>query len=411
MAKSKIWAFNKGEWAEAYVFMKLLGVGRVYGADSELKRNENVFIDIINVLRFQDSKVFKYERSDENVSGFIEDECFYVITAPSLERQADYLFKRIMSTEAGKRKLEDIESQRFLEEIGFTTPKQSSIPKEYQDRFGKKTDIILTSSDSRDKTISQEGYSIKSHLGSCPTLFNAAVSSGLIYEIVGCTEDDMNEINAKDKFTLMLSCIEEKGLEIKFVKARSETFATNVSYTDSMMIHILDALLRLQTGIIPGAKSLSSEDLVDELVNINPLNVPVPKYFYPAKVKQFHFDAFAGMTASVPWDGRKRLTGGYIDVGKDGELLYYRAVSDDVFMSYLHKHLKFDRPDRGVNKEIAVAKAKARIEGRDLSPEELHSIMYDEQGQKKAVKGDWGYIYKDADKYYMVLNFQTRFRK
>lgn len=204
--------------------------------------------------------------------------------------------------------------------------------------------------------------------------------------------------------------MQENQLELKFIKARGDTFAVNISFTDTMMLNILEALLRLQTGVIPGAKSSSSEDLVEELAKINPLNVPAPQYFYQAKVKQFHFDAFAGMTASVPWDGRRRLTGGYIDVGKDGELLYYRAVSDDVFMSYLYRHLKFDRPDRGVNKELAVAVAKGRSEGRELADEELHSVIYDENGQKRALKGDWGYVYRDGSKYYMVLNFQTRFK-
>lgn len=42
MTKNKIWAFNRGEWTEAYVFLRLLGVGRVYAADSNLERNDNV---------------------------------------------------------------------------------------------------------------------------------------------------------------------------------------------------------------------------------------------------------------------------------------------------------------------------------------------------------------------------------
>lgn len=108
MAESKRWAYNKGEWAEAYVFLKLLGVGRVYGADSELRKNENVFVDIISVLRFQDSKVVRYERSEDKVYGYVDDECFCVADASSLVCQADHLFRNIMSAKAGKRKLEDI---------------------------------------------------------------------------------------------------------------------------------------------------------------------------------------------------------------------------------------------------------------------------------------------------------------
>lgn len=30
------WQFNRGEWTKAYVFMRLLGEGRIYGASSDL---------------------------------------------------------------------------------------------------------------------------------------------------------------------------------------------------------------------------------------------------------------------------------------------------------------------------------------------------------------------------------------
>ena len=37
------WKFNKGEWGEAYVFLRLLGVGRIFGANREFKKDENVY--------------------------------------------------------------------------------------------------------------------------------------------------------------------------------------------------------------------------------------------------------------------------------------------------------------------------------------------------------------------------------
>ena len=35
-----IWEFNKGEWTEAYVFLRLLGEGRIYGATAELVKDK-----------------------------------------------------------------------------------------------------------------------------------------------------------------------------------------------------------------------------------------------------------------------------------------------------------------------------------------------------------------------------------
>lgn len=45
-----VWQFNRGEWTEAYVFMRLLGDGRIYGASSELTRDDSTYIDIMSPL-------------------------------------------------------------------------------------------------------------------------------------------------------------------------------------------------------------------------------------------------------------------------------------------------------------------------------------------------------------------------
>ena len=134
--------------------------------------------------------------------------------------------------------------------------------------------------------------------------------------------------------------------------------------------------------------------------------------FYPAKFKDFLFDSFAGMTASSIWNGRKRLTGGYIDVSRNGDMLYYRAMSDDIFGNYLFENTYFDRPDRGICKDLAVARANAYLESRVLSEYEVNSYLYKNgvSGAKKYKKGDFGYVYGKDGLYFIDLNFQIRFR-
>jgi hypothetical protein len=101
-------------------------------------------------------------------------------------------------------------------------------------------------------------------------------------------------------------------------------------------------------------------------------------------------------------------------------LLYYRAISDDIFENYLFKHTYVDRPDRGYVKELAIAEAKAAIdENRNLTDDEIFWIEHSEKIDKKtkekkivknAKKGDFGYVYQDGDNFYIVINFQVRFR-
>ena len=42
---------NKGEWSEIYVFLRLLEVGKLYAADADLNKMDDVFYNIINIVR------------------------------------------------------------------------------------------------------------------------------------------------------------------------------------------------------------------------------------------------------------------------------------------------------------------------------------------------------------------------
>lgn len=425
MPENKVWEFNKGEWSEAYVFLRLLSCGRIYGATDDQQKNLSVYIDIMNILKFDKGKEFKYVRKGEGNIILIEASCngdvFVVKTAPELEDKATTLYFSIKNAKPTNKKKTFTVSQLqgFLEELGFSSPKVPSIPKEYQSRFGKKADIIVTMRDSVDNSISEEGFSIKSRLGSNPTLFNAAPASGLVYEVEGCTEEIMHRVNILDKFSefMIPAMRDEYHLNLRFVGTQPvkgvEIFKRNVRYVESTMADILSWIMLLQCGYIQQTGSMSRE-LTTALAEINPFDVDDPENYYMAKLKDFHFASFSGMTATERWDGKRRLSGGYIDVNKDGELLYYRAVSDDVFCTYLYEHLYFDRPDRGYKKDIAIAKAKAYFEGRELTEEEIKELTYTRKDtgelERRAVKCDWGYIYPLNGKFYININFQTRFR-
>ena len=45
---------NKGEWSEIYVFLRLLEVGKLYAADADLNKMDDVFYNIINIVRTED---------------------------------------------------------------------------------------------------------------------------------------------------------------------------------------------------------------------------------------------------------------------------------------------------------------------------------------------------------------------
>ena len=260
---------------------------------------------------------------------------------------------------------------------------------------------------------------IKSHIGSSPTLFNSSQSSGFVYKVVGCDVEGMHRLNYKEGFLDIISAIKE-DYSLEYIGCRNEIFEQNIRIVDSRMDEILQNAILMQVGYLDGLDSTSISEISKALATLNPIGVRNPEVFYEAKLKAFLFASFAGMTASTEWNGRKKLTGGYIDVDREGELLYYRAISDDIFENYLFRHTYVDRPDRGYKKELAVAGAKAAIdENRNLTDEEIFWIEHSEKIDKKtkekkivknAKKGDFGYVYQDGEDFYIVINFQVRFR-
>lgn len=415
-----VWQFNRGEWTEAYVFLRLLGDGRIYGADANLVKDDQTYIDIVNVIRDEPERILIYERIKEGdiICIYVKegDSCINISTAPEMTGKATLLYDRIKSVSSGNRKIEIEELQSFLTQLKVSSPK-ANLSDSAKRKYGDKTDIIFSSEDSQDHARRTEGFSIKSHIGSSPTLFNCSSTSGFRYEIEGCTMNEMHNINAQDGFMAMIRYMKSRCLNLQYVGCRNDCFEENLSIVDSCMDTILSDAMLLSVGYYDDCTRSSIKDITDALIVRNPLHRRHPDIFYPAKMKDLLFASFVGLTATSLWNGRRKLTGGFIDVNRVGEMLYYRAVSDDVFMNYLYENTYFDRPDRGYLKDVAVAEAKAALEGCVLSDDEKKEIMYIEKeknGETKKTmrskKGNWGYVFEQEGRFLIELNFQIRFK-
>ena len=158
-----VWQFNRGEWTEAYVFMRLLGDGRIYGASSELKKDDSTYIDIINIIREEPDKMLIFERFVDANIAYIkaskDGESIKVVTAPEFSEYAQVLYDNI-KTLTTNRVTSVAEVQNYLESLGIDTPK-ANLSKSAKEKYGAKTDVIITSEDSLDHTKTTEGFSVK----------------------------------------------------------------------------------------------------------------------------------------------------------------------------------------------------------------------------------------------------------
>ena len=224
-----VWEFNRGEWTEAYVFLRLLGEGRIYGATTELIKDDTTYIDIVNVIRDEPDKMLIFERfvNDEiaYVQLYKDEEKLKIVTAPEFNEKADYLYKKLKELGTGKRKIDIPEIQEYMESFSIDTPK-ANLSSSAKQKYGIKTDIIVTSEDSMDHARTTGGFSIKSHIGSSPTLFNSSQSSGFVYKIARCDENGMHRLNAKDSLIDIISGIRE-DYSLEYVGCRNEIFEQN----------------------------------------------------------------------------------------------------------------------------------------------------------------------------------------
>lgn len=411
-----VWEFNRREWTEAYVFLRLLGEGRIYGASAELIKDEKTYIDIVNNIRSEPNAYARFERFIEDEMAIVkafdeEDVVFKIITAPELNDKATFLYHEIMNAAGGKRILKVPIIQEYLEELRFSSPK-AHLSDDALQKYGAKADIIITAQNSLDNSTSTEGFSVKSHLGSNPTLFNCSQTSGFQYRIPGCDVDGMHRINALNSLKAMIAAI-KRDYSLQYAGCRNAVFEQNIGIVDSRMDEILSVAILAVNGYYEDEISTDLPTVSKALTDLNPINRANPKEFYSAKIKDFLFASFAGLTASTPWNGRKKLNGGYIDVGQSGELLYYRAISDDIFTNYLFQNTKIDMPDRGVCKALALERANVYLaEKRELSKTEEDAIIFANGvcGKKNSKKGDFGYVYQNGNDFLIALNFQIRFR-
>lgn len=406
-----MWEFNYGEWTEAYVFLRLLSNGRVYAADRNFEPDENVYIDILNIIRYEKEHILEFQRELESVTASDNGVVFKVLTYSELGDKADYLYNAVKNIVSKDRKFSVLEIEDYLTELRFSQPKVPKLPKDIEAAYGKKTDIIITLQDSADRAVSTTGFSIKSHLGSSSSLFNSAMASNFLYEIIGCDEQEMYEINGKyisSEIGMIEYIKNNPALTLEF-RGISDEFRDNLDFVELKMPEILSCAILTQIGYYDRANSNKTRDIIEKVAQKNPVGVRRPETWYEAKMKDFLYASFSGLTATEPWDGRRKLSGGYIDVSPSGQMLYYRAVSDDVFNTFLYEHTFMDRPSRGVEKDKAKVIAQAYLEGRDVTDDEWKEATI-KNGKPKAKKGDWGYVYRGEDgKYYLKINFQIRF--
>ena len=355
---------NKGEWSELYVFLKLLGDGKLYAADADLNKIDNLYYPLIEILRKEGKQINHYKRNNENTNIRVLDEkgnILLQLPAEEFEIKATILLSAIQKSKSTF-SVPDIEA--FMKVIHCTKVKADSTDK---------SDITLVLHDNKTQRDDTFGFSIKSRLGNSSTLLNAGNPTNFIYEVDGKLDNkqikEINNITTHSKIQDRIKKIKSYGCKLKFNGMENENFKANLQMIDVTFPLIMSEFL-LQYYIGNG-KTLYELTPIVRKINPCNLNTDLPHLFYEHKVKTFLTDCALGMTPAKVWDGTYQATGGYIIVREDGEVLCYHIYNHNEFQEYLFKNTRFDTPS--------------------------------------ASRYEFGSIYKENGKNYIKLNLQIRF--
>lgn len=321
---------NKGEWAELLVFLKALADGKIYAADEKLEKIENLFYMILSALKNEDGVLKEYLRSkDGNRIILLENNDFCLeIPISEFTSFSDILFNSIKN---GTGTFEIPEIEPFLNKLNLRKIKANN---------DTKKDILFKIHDDYTGTEPIIGFSIKSYIGSKPTLLNASGATRIQYRLTNELNNDtielINNIEGRTKIKDRVQAIKDRNIKLEFDKVLNSTFNRNLQMTDYRMPEILSNLF-LCSYFVNGKS-------IPEVVKLycNEYNEDIEIIAH--KVKDLLVSIALGMEPNTKWNGLEDANGGYIVVKDNGEILCYHIYDRNKLREYLYRNTKFDSP-------------------------------------------------------------------
>lgn len=377
-------SYNQGEWSEVYIFFKVISDRKLYTADADFNPIENVYLDVISVIREEaKDEVYKYMTGD-TVTIMLNHEPVGSVPVSEFIKYKNILWKLLEENTQTTFSSDIVE--KFLNSIHIFNPKS---PAHIVSKFcGGTVDIVVETKD-RSGVNRILGFSCKSDLRASSTLLNASGdNTNFIYEVTGPMDDEkMEQFNKLFKKTQRkgkicydiatsdrMQYLHKIGCDLKFVDTAKTQAKTNlIKCGGKEMPEIVAGMLKKfyfenlsgPTTIENCIEYLADNDIADygfdDLIDT-----------YRGKVAHFLLCTFTGMRLGTPWNGRQDVNGGYIVVKNNGDVVAFHSTIADEFKDFLVAKMVMESPSHSRHKDMVV--------------------------------------YKDGDHYFLKLGLQLRFQ-
>lgn len=334
--------YNKGEWSEAYAFIKLIGDGEVYACDENLNKINKVY-PILKIFKDEINKY--YINDDKSVVKIIDfnGEVVSKLSVNEFIKTSESSLKYIKESEG--RSFEVPILEEFLKKIGITNFKANST---------KKEDIKMEILDVKLNKPEILTFSIKSELGGKPTLLNASKLTNFRFRLNNISKEEVNNLNSIDKsvgrnwlklkFNNIFEGFKNGDYEVYLVDEKNNVFYQNLRLIDSNLPMLLAYILFY---FYSHERIVDIQSLTKKLTEYNPLNLDNSEkdIFYIKKISEFIESVTFGMMPNKKWNGKYEISGGLLTVKQDGDILCHHIFYDNNSLkNYLLKHTKLESP-------------------------------------------------------------------
>jgi DNA (cytosine-5)-methyltransferase 1 len=325
---------NKGEWTELLVFVKLLLEQKLFLSDSDLNSKSEYF------------EISKISTNNLNYDFLIIDKN----TVQSKNKKTKEIRNIDITTLITPKVLTDLKNKIIEGSATFDVPSFEVVQNELGFTIVKggtsyqKADILLDISNHQINK-KDEGFGIKSYLGSKPTLLNASGNTNFIFKVDSFNKNKLDEVNSIEtthKLKDRIEYIYEYGGSLRYEGAEKDTMTYNLKMVDSFMPQIIGyVLLAFYKERITSIPKIV--DFIHEKGELQKEINYTDKQFLESKIKNLLFDVLLGFFAGSKWDGTYE-SNGTIVMKNTGDCLAFHIIDMDSLKNYLYNHIKLDTP-------------------------------------------------------------------
>ena len=359
---------NKGEWAEIYIFLKLLVDGKVFAADKNMQKIAERYLRILRLFReeIKDHRLEYIPGATIHVLTEGEPAC-PPIASSDVSNAKDRVWRLISTTKRGN--ISDQDTQDFLRKMCIAKLKS---PADGEGFFGGTKDIVMEVEDYKTGIASIVGFSCKSDFSGPATLFNASKNNtNFLFRVDGEIDDalaaefngmfDTRGSKQVVATARRMRLLKAHNCNLVFERAVEPAARRNLAMVGGHgMSGTIAEMLRHYYYDGEGAAAYCSiADLVhwvsaQNVCGVEDLGDIEDVYWY--QVSHLLYAMFTGMRLGSAWSGRSSVNGGYIVARGDGEVLAYHTCIADEFMDFLVQRLALEQPSHSRHFSMRIEK-------------------------------------------------------